>query len=98
MPFTSMTTQTNSSRLFGIRLGDFGLFASLLLSLALGFLGFFLSTFLAIFGILIYNSIGHTVNFADSYRLVGLPVGLVVLALSLVLFGFLWIRRKTRGR
>ncbi len=92
-----MTTQTNTSRVFGIRLGDFGLFASLLLSLALGFLGFFLSTFLAIFGILIYNSIGHKVDFADSYRLIGLPVGLVVLAASLVLFGFLWIRRKTSG-
>ncbi len=92
-----MTTQT-STRVFGIPLGDFGLFASLLLSLASGFLGFFVSTFVAIFGILIYNSNGHKVDFADSYRLIGLPVGLVVLTVSLLLFGFLWIRRKTRGR
>jgi hypothetical protein len=78
--------------------GDFGPFASLLLSLSLGFASFFLATFLSIFALLIYNEGGHhAVNYADAYRLVGLPVGLVVLVLSLFLFGFLWIRRKLAG-
>jgi hypothetical protein len=80
-------------------MGDFGIFASLLLSLALGFMGFFASAFVAIFAILIYNSVGrHAVDFADSYKFVALPVGLVVLAVSLLLFGGLWIRRKVAGR
>jgi len=85
--------------IFGIPLGDFGLFASLLLSFSLGFAAFFGATFLAIVGLLFYNQGGHhNVDFADTYRFVGLPVGLVVLALGLAFFGFLWIRRKLSGR
>jgi hypothetical protein len=90
---------TNRGRVFGIPLGDFGIFSSLLLSFALGFVGFFGATFLAIFTLLFYNEGGHhNVDFADTYKFVGLPVGLIVLALSLALFGFLWIRRKVAGR
>ena len=85
--------------LFGIPLGDFGLFSSLLLSLSLGFVGFFGGTFLAIVCLLVYNIAGHhNVNYADSYLVVGLPVGLLTLALGLGLFGMLWIRRKIAGR
>lgn len=88
-------THANQGKLFGIRLGDFGLFATLLLSFSLGFVAFFTTCFVAIFGILIYNSVGHhSVNFADSYLYIALPVGLAVLAISLiVLLGF-WLRRK----
>ena len=96
---TQAGISSGQGRVFGIRLGDFGIFSSLLLSLALGFIAFFGSTFVAIFAILIYNSVGHhAVNLADSYKFVALPVGLGVLALSLVLFGSLWIRRKVAGR
>lgn len=88
-------TQANQGRFFGIQFGDFGLFATILLSFSLGFLAFFATCFVAIFGILIYNSAGHhNMNFADSYRYIALPVGLAVLAISLiVLLGF-WLRRK----
>ena len=91
-------TQANQGRFFGIPLGDFGLFATVLLSFSLGFLAFFATCFVAIFGILIYNSAGHhNMNFADSYRYIALPVGLAVLAVSLiVLLGF-WLRRKLSG-
>ena len=91
-------TQANQGRFFGIQFGDFGLFATILLSFSLGFLAFFATCFVAIFGILIYNSAGHhNMNFADSYRYIALPVGLAVLAISLiVLFGF-WLRRKLSG-
>lgn len=93
------TASPGNGKVFGIPLGDFGLFSSLLLSLALGFIAFFASAFFAIFGILIYNGIGHhSVNFADSYKFIALPVGLTILVLSLLLFGTLWIRRKTSGR
>jgi hypothetical protein len=89
----------NRGRVFGVPLGDFGLFASLLLSFSLGFASFFLATFLAIFALLFYNEGGHhNVDFADTYKFVGLPVGLVVLAVSLLFFGSLWIRRKVSGR
>jgi hypothetical protein len=97
-----MAATTNASsgrgRIFGIPLGDFGLFASLLLSFSLGFAAFFGATFVGIFTLLFYNQGGHhTVNYADSYKLIGLPVGLGVLAISLLFFGFLWIRRKVSG-
>lgn len=87
-------TQANQGRFLGIPFGDFSLFASLLLSFSLGFIAFFATCFFAIFGILIYNSAGHHVNFADSYRYIAFPIGLAVLALSLVIFLGLWLRRK----
>jgi TRAP-type C4-dicarboxylate transport system permease small subunit len=88
-------TQANQGRFFGVQFGDFGLFATILLSFSLGFLAFFATCFVAIFGILIYNSAGHhNMNLADSYRYFALPVGLAVLAISLIaLLGF-WLRRK----
>ncbi|QNI31560.1 hypothetical protein H7849_21190 [Alloacidobacterium dinghuense] len=91
-------TQANQGRFFGIQFGDFGLFPMILLSFSLGFLAFFATCFVAIFSILIYNSAGHhNINFADSYRYIALPVGLTVLAVSLiVLLGF-WLRRKLSG-
>ena len=91
-------TQANQGRFFRIPLGDFGLFATILLSFSLGFLAFFATCFVAIFGILIYNSAGHhNMNFADSYRYIALPIGLAVLAISfIVLLGF-WLRRKLSG-
>jgi hypothetical protein len=91
-------TQANQGRFLGIRLADFGLFATLLLSFSLGFLAFFATCFVAIFGILIYNGAGHhSMNFADSYRYIALPVGLTVLAVSLVVLLALWLRRKLSG-
>ena len=80
-------------------IGDFGLFASLLISLASGFLAFFLTTFVGIVSILFYNTIGHhSVDFALSYKVFALPVGIAVLAVALVVLGFLWLRRKFAGR
>ncbi len=85
--------------LLGIPVGDFGFFTSLLLSLSMGFVGFFGGTFLAIVGLLIYNLAGHhNVNYADSYWRVGMPAGLLILALGLGFFAMLWIRRKVVGR
>jgi ABC-type Fe3+ transport system permease subunit len=92
-------SSANRGRIFGIPLGDFGIFSSLLLSFSLGFGSFFLATFLAIFTLLFYNEGGHhNVDFADTYKFVGLPVGLVVLAVSLIFFVSLWIRRKVSER
>jgi hypothetical protein len=83
---------------FGIPLGDLGLFTSVLMAFTLGFLSFFLFTFLAIVGLMIYNGMGHHVDYAASYKYISFPAGCVVLVVSLIFFGTLWLRRKvSRG-
>jgi len=84
---------------FGIPLGELGWFGSILIALASGFLTFFATTFFAIFGILFYNAVTHVnIDFALSYRRVGLPCGLVVLAFSCLYLGRLWVVRMLRRR
>ena len=84
--------------LFGVPLGNLGWFGTVLIALASGFLAFFAMTFCAIFGILFYNTAAHgAVDYALSYKWVGLPAGLLVLAFSSVYLGRLWLRRMTRG-
>ena len=63
----------------------------------MGFAAFFAATFCAIFGVLIYNTATHhAVDFALTYKRVGVPVGLAVLALTLGYLGTLWVRRQLR--
>ncbi len=93
-----MTATTEPARLLGIPLGDFGLFSTLLLSLASGFLAFFGTCFLAIIGLLFWNLLGHNhVNYADSYRYIAFPIGLAVLAFALVFFTGAWLKRRLSG-
>ena len=83
--------------LFGVPLGDLGLFTSLLMSFALGFAAFFAATFCAIFVVLFYNTATrHAVDFSRTYTRVGLPVGVLVLLVALSYLGTLWIRRQLR--
>lgn len=83
--------------LFGVPVGDLGWFASLLMGFATGFAAFFAATFLGIMGILIYNTAGHhTIDFAISYRRIGLPIGLLVAVLALSYLGAMWARRQLR--
>jgi hypothetical protein len=85
-------------KLFGIPLGDFGFFVSLLMAFTVGFISFFLFTFLAIAGLMIYNGMGHQVDLAYGYKYFSFPAACVVLAISLTFFGWLWLRRKfSRG-
>ena len=87
-----------SNRVFGIPLVGLGLFSSLLMAFAFGFLMFFATCFVAIMGLLFYNAAGHHVDMADSYRYFAFPAGLVALALALVVLLGLWARRKITGR
>jgi hypothetical protein len=100
MTLSSPTTATPAPRapsLFGMPIGDFGWFASLLIGLASGFMAFFASTFLSILAILIYNTAAHTnVDLADSYRRIGFPIGIVVMVLALGYLGSLWLKRILR--
>jgi len=98
-----MATQNDVERarrdgtLLGIPLGDLGWFQSLLMGLATGFAAFFLATFLAIVGLLIYNTVTQrTPDYALAYRVVGFPVGVVVMALALGYLGVQWSRRMAR--
>jgi len=83
--------------LFGVPLGDLGWFGSLLMGVASGFIAFFASTFCAIVFILVYNTALHgNIDFALSYRRVGFPIGVVVMAVALSYLGTLWFKRILR--
>jgi hypothetical protein len=86
-----------SGYLFGVPMGDLGWFATLLMSVAMGFAAFFAATFFAIFGVLIYNTATHhAVDFSLTYRRVGLPIGVLVLVVCLAYLGTMWVRRQLR--
>ncbi len=88
-----------STRILGIPLVGLGLFSSLLMAFAFGFLVFFATCFVAIMSLLFYNAAGHhAIDMADSYRYFAFPAGLVALALALALLLGLWVRRKITGR
>jgi uncharacterized membrane protein len=83
----------------GFPLQGFDLFQSLLLAVAASLFTFFLTTTAAIFSLLAWNLGGHhNVNYADSYRYVGFPAGVIVLLVALPVFGTLWIRAKFGNR
>ena len=81
---------------FGAPVGDMGWFASLLIGLATGMSAFFFATFLGIVGLLIRSAGGHPVDFAQSYRLIGFPVGVIVMVLAVAYMAMLWVKRITR--
>jgi hypothetical protein len=83
---------------FGVPLGDLGFVTSALMALTVGFMSFFLFTFLAIVGVMIYNGMGHHVDYAISYKYISFPAACVVLLASLIFFGSLWVRRKVSHR
>ena len=88
-------SEQQGGRMFGFPLRGFGLFTSLLLSFASAFFAFFACTCIAIFSLLIWNLSGHhSVNYADSYRYVGFPAGVLVLVIALPFFLTLWVRAK----
>ena len=91
-------TARNGITICGVPIGDFGLFSSILIALALGFITFFGTTFLSIFGLLIYNRAGgHHVTLDTSYKFIALPAGIFVLIVSLALLLGMWLRRKLTG-
>jgi len=93
----SVASARPGAKVLGFPLEGFGLLTSFLLALATGFFTFFATTFLAIFGLLVWNGIlGHNVDYADTYRYVGFPAGVIVLAIGLVVFGALWVRAKIK--
>jgi hypothetical protein len=87
--------QPGGGRVFGFPLKGFGLFSSLLLSFASAIITFCITTLVAIFVMLAMRMAGNTtIDFAISYRDVGFPAAIVVLAVALPFFLTLWIRAK----
>jgi len=83
--------------LFGVPIGDLGWFTTLLMGFASAFAAFFAATFAGIVTILIYNSATRgTLDYALSYKAVGLPIGLLALVVALGYLGTLWCRRIFR--
>ena len=95
LPHGTVTRQGGT--LFGVPFGDLGWFATLLMSLSSGFAAFFAATFFGIMGLLIYNTATHgKADYSISYRLIGLPIGLLVLVTVSLYLGSLWFRRVLR--
>jgi len=94
-PFPRPGNASGTTRICGIPVGDFGLFSSTLIAVALGFITFFGVTFLSIFGLLIYNRAGgHRVPLDTSYKFIALPAGIFVLIVSLAALLAIWLHRK----
>ena len=93
-----MSANAQPARVLGIPLGDLGLFPSLFLALAFGFMAFFASCFLAIVSLLVWNTATHGhISYADTYRYVAAPTGLAVLVMGMVFVTGSWLRRKFAG-
>ncbi len=87
--------QKHGGRIFGFPIRGFSLFQGMLLSIASALIVFCVTTTLAIFALLAWNLGGHhSVDFADSYRLIGFPAGLVVLVIAVPAFATVWLRGK----
>lgn len=88
-------TIPSQGKLFGIPMGEMGLFPCLFMGVAFGVMVFFATCFFAIFGLLFYNKLGHhVVNLADAYRDIAFPVGVVALVAGVAVMFSFWLRHK----
>jgi uncharacterized BrkB/YihY/UPF0761 family membrane protein len=86
------------ARIFGIPADGFGLFATLLISVASGFIAFFGTTFLGILVGLVSMLAGHKfTDFDVTYKVYGLTAGILVFVFFFVYLMALWVRGKVRG-
>jgi TRAP-type C4-dicarboxylate transport system permease small subunit len=89
----------SETTIFQIPIGRLGLLSSLLMGGACGFIVFFVTFFLAIVGMMIYDAATHTsmLNLDISYRYIAAPVGLLAMAICLTYLLTVWVRRKMSG-
>ena len=94
-PLPDRNYSRGNTYICGLPVGDFGLFASTLIAVALGFITFFGVTFLSIFGLMIYNHRGgHHVTLDTSYKFIALPAGIFILIISSAVLLGIWLHRK----
>lgn len=88
----------SAAYLFGVPIGELGWFATLLIGAATGFASFFAATFLGIVLLMLYNTLGHgNADYAISYRLIGFPIGVLMLVVATLYLVSLRMRRLFRG-
>ena len=88
----------STAHFFGIPVGGFGLFSTLLISVACGFIAFFGTTFVGIAIGLGYLFSGHPfTNFDVTYKIYGLTAGVLVLAVTFTYLMILWIKGKIQN-
>jgi TRAP-type C4-dicarboxylate transport system permease small subunit len=89
----------NEVTVFKIPIGKLGLLSSILMGGACGFIVFFVTFFLGIVGMMIYDAATKTsmLNLNISYRYIAAPVGLLAMAISLTYLLTIWLRRKMSG-
>ena len=80
----------------GAPMQDLGWFATMVMGVAAGFATFFAATFVGIVSILFYNAAGHKADYTVSYRLIGLPAGLLAMVIALSYLGTFWVKRIMR--
>ena len=89
--------ESTPRRLFGVPVGDFGFFQTILVSVSLGFMAFFAGTFLSILGVSIYKGITHSpVTLDVSYKYISFPFSILVLLAASTYLMTLWVQRKRR--
>ena len=90
---------TKDVTIFKIPIGKLGLVGSLLTGGACGFLAFFVTFFLAIIGVTIYDSATGTsmLNLTIAYRYIAAPVGILVMVVALTYLLSVWARSKFSG-
>lgn len=88
--------ETRDVTFFKIPIGKLGLVGSVLTSGACGFIAFFVTFFLAIIGVTIYDSSTNTsmLNLTICYRYIAAPVGIVVLLVAATYLLSVWAHGK----
>jgi hypothetical protein len=84
---------------FKIPIGRLGFLSSLLAGAVCGFLVFFVTFFLSIIGVTIYDSATGTsmLNLNISYLYIAAPIGILAVLVSVTYLLTLWARRKLSG-
>jgi hypothetical protein len=93
---TSAIAVQKETTIFRIPIGQLGLFSRVMMGGACGFIAFFVTFFLAIVGVAIYDSATGTsiANLNIAYRYIAAPVGILVMLGSLTYLIGAWARRK----
>jgi hypothetical protein len=94
--YNAETKTFTAGYVFGAPVKDLGWFASLIMGLASGMIAFFAATFVGIVFILCWNTAGHHADYTVSYRLMGLPAGVLMAVAALTYLGIFWVKRILR--
>ena len=78
---------------FGAPVRDFGIFATVLLGLAIGLMAFLLATFA---GIVVLMVSGKMADLSLAYRHAGVPAGIVTVVAVWAYLGTFWVKRVFR--